>query len=237
MTAALSILAFVLGAVIGSFVTVVAHRVPRGEGFVTGRSRCPGCGHADRGPRQRPAGLVAAAARPLPRLRRADLGALSAHRARDSACSVAAPTWRSGDDDVGRAGARARLLRRAGRDHAHRPRAAADPERDRARRRDRRGRDRRHRATPASSPSGRSRRPRAGGILFLIALAYPRGMGMGDAKLVAMMGLYLGRAVAPAVLIGFLVGALVGVGADRPARRARRASRRSRSARSSLSAA
>jgi leader peptidase (prepilin peptidase) / N-methyltransferase len=36
-------------------------------------------------------------------------------------------------------------------------------------------------------------------------------MGMGDAKLVAMMGLYLGRAVAPAVLIGFLVGAVVGV--------------------------
>jgi leader peptidase (prepilin peptidase) / N-methyltransferase len=34
---------------------------------------------------------------------------------------------------------------------------------------------------------------------------------MGDAKLVAMMGLYLGRAVAPAVLIGFLTGALVGV--------------------------
>jgi leader peptidase (prepilin peptidase)/N-methyltransferase len=36
-------------------------------------------------------------------------------------------------------------------------------------------------------------------------------MGMGDAKLVAMMGLYLGRAVAPAVLIGLQVGALVGV--------------------------
>ncbi len=36
--------------------------------------------------------------------------------------------------------------------------------------------------------------------MFLIVLAYPRGMGMGDAKLVAMMGLYLGRAVAPAVL-------------------------------------
>src|SRR6187549_3742167 len=35
---------FVLGAVIGSFVTVVAHRVPRKEGFVTGRSRCPSCG-------------------------------------------------------------------------------------------------------------------------------------------------------------------------------------------------
>ncbi len=33
---------------------------------------------------------------------------------------------------------------------------------------------------------------------------------MGDAKLVAMMGLYLGRAVAPALLIGLAAGALVG---------------------------
>jgi leader peptidase (prepilin peptidase) / N-methyltransferase len=49
-----------------------------------------------------------------------------------------------------------------------------------------------------------------GGALFLVVLAYPRGMGMGDAKLVGMMGLYLGRALAPAVLIGFAVGALVG---------------------------
>ncbi len=46
----------------------------------------------------------------------------------------------------------------------------------------------------------------AGGVLFLVALVYPQGMGMGDVKLVAMMGLYLGRAIAPAVLIGFAVG-------------------------------
>jgi leader peptidase (prepilin peptidase)/N-methyltransferase len=52
----------------------------------------------------------------------------------------------------------------------------------------------------------------AGGALFLIALAYPRGMGMGDVKLVAVMGLYLGSAVAPAMLIGFATGAVVGVG-------------------------
>jgi leader peptidase (prepilin peptidase)/N-methyltransferase len=36
-------------------------------------------------------------------------------------------------------------------------------------------------------------------------------MGMGDVKLVAMMALYLGRAIAPALLIGFAAGALVGV--------------------------
>ena len=51
----------------------------------------------------------------------------------------------------------------------------------------------------------------AGGMLLLVALLYPRGMGMGDVKLAAVMGLYLGRAVAPALLIGFATGALVGL--------------------------
>jgi leader peptidase (prepilin peptidase)/N-methyltransferase len=37
-------IAFVFGAVIGSFLSVVAHRLPRGEPFATGRSRCPECG-------------------------------------------------------------------------------------------------------------------------------------------------------------------------------------------------
>ena len=49
------------------------------------------------------------------------------------------------------------------------------------------------------------------GALFLVALAYPRGMGMGDVKLAGVMGLYLGKAVAPALLIGFAVGALYGL--------------------------
>lgn len=35
----------VVGLIFGSFGTVVAHRVPRGESIVTGRSRCPSCGH------------------------------------------------------------------------------------------------------------------------------------------------------------------------------------------------
>jgi leader peptidase (prepilin peptidase)/N-methyltransferase len=38
------ILAFVLGCVIGSFLNVVRHRLPRKQGVVTGRSRCPSCG-------------------------------------------------------------------------------------------------------------------------------------------------------------------------------------------------
>ena len=38
------ILAFVLGLIFGSFGTVAAHRIPRRETIVTGRSKCPNCG-------------------------------------------------------------------------------------------------------------------------------------------------------------------------------------------------
>jgi leader peptidase (prepilin peptidase) / N-methyltransferase len=51
----------------------------------------------------------------------------------------------------------------------------------------------------------------AGALFFLIVLAAPRGMGLGDAKLVATMGLFLGRAVAPAILAGLLAGSVVGL--------------------------
>lgn len=48
-------------------------------------------------------------------------------------------------------------------------------------------------------------------LMFLVALAYPRGMGMGDVKLAGVMGLYLGRAIAPAMLVAFILGTLVGL--------------------------
>jgi leader peptidase (prepilin peptidase)/N-methyltransferase len=51
----------------------------------------------------------------------------------------------------------------------------------------------------------------AGGLFFLVALAYPAGMGLGDVKLAATMGLFLGRAVAPAILIALLIGSLAGL--------------------------
>jgi len=51
----------------------------------------------------------------------------------------------------------------------------------------------------------------AGGFLLAAALAYPRGMGMGDVKLAGVMGLYLGRAVGPAMLAALLSGTLVGL--------------------------
>ncbi len=50
----------------------------------------------------------------------------------------------------------------------------------------------------------------AGGFFLLAAIAYPRGMGMGDVKLAGVMGLYLGRAVGLAILVGLVAGVVVG---------------------------
>jgi leader peptidase (prepilin peptidase)/N-methyltransferase len=50
----------------------------------------------------------------------------------------------------------------------------------------------------------------AAGFFLAAVLAYPRGMGMGDVKLAGVMGLCLGRAVAPAVFIGLIAGVVVG---------------------------
>ena len=52
----------------------------------------------------------------------------------------------------------------------------------------------------------------AGGFLLVFALAYPKGMGMGDVKLTAVLGLYLGRSVGVALLVGVLAGTVVGIG-------------------------
>jgi leader peptidase (prepilin peptidase) / N-methyltransferase len=50
----------------------------------------------------------------------------------------------------------------------------------------------------------------AGGFLFVSWLLYPRGMGMGDVKLAFVLGIYLGRAVVPAMFAAFVAGALIG---------------------------
>jgi leader peptidase (prepilin peptidase)/N-methyltransferase len=64
---------------------------------------------------------------------------------------------------------------------------------------------------PHSLPERAIAAAAAGGVLFLVALAYPRGMGLGDVKLVAVMGLFLGRNVAPALLVALLAGSAVGL--------------------------
>jgi leader peptidase (prepilin peptidase)/N-methyltransferase len=50
----------------------------------------------------------------------------------------------------------------------------------------------------------------AGGFLFVAWFLYPRGMGMGDVKLAFVLGIYLGKAVVPAMFTAFIAGALVG---------------------------
>jgi leader peptidase (prepilin peptidase) / N-methyltransferase len=64
---------------------------------------------------------------------------------------------------------------------------------------------------PAGEPERLIAGAAAGGFLLIALLAYPGGMGMGDVKLAAVMGLFLGRAVAPAILTALLSGVLVGV--------------------------
>jgi leader peptidase (prepilin peptidase)/N-methyltransferase len=210
MLAAYAILAFAAGAVIGSFLTVVAHRLPRGEGgIVAGRSKCPSCGNqiaaydnvpilswlALRG-RCRNCGNPISARYPLTE---AATGLL-----------FAATVLVLGTDDAGEIAlglAFCAVLMAI---------TLIDLE---------------HQIIPNKivlvgaiaavvivlvfGLGDEGQRLIAalagGGALLLIALAYPHGMGMGDVKLVAMMGLYLGRAIAPALLIGFASGALVGL--------------------------
>ena len=51
----------------------------------------------------------------------------------------------------------------------------------------------------------------ASGFLFVAVLAYPRGMGMGDVKLALLMGAALGKPVAVAMMVGMLSALLVAI--------------------------
>ena len=49
-------------------------------------------------------------------------------------------------------------------------------------------------------------------FLLVAAVIHPAGMGMGDVKLGGVMGLYLGLSVAPGFFVAFLAGSVVGIG-------------------------
>jgi len=51
----------------------------------------------------------------------------------------------------------------------------------------------------------------AGGFLFVFAIIYPKGLGMGDVKLALVMGLYLSGSVAVAMVIGLVCSAIAGL--------------------------
>jgi len=203
-----AVFAFLGGLLVGSFVTVVAHRVPRGESIVGPRSRCPACGvqiaaHdnvpvvswvALRG-RARCCGASISARYPLTELALGLLFAATTLVLWDEPGELAlglvfvtmllAITL----TDLERRIIPNKILLVAavlGVAIA----AATDP---------------------ASLPERAIAAAAAGGLLFLAALAYPRGMGLGDVKLAAVMGLFLGRNVAPAILVALLAGSVVGL--------------------------
>lgn len=207
--AGIVLFAFVLGLVAGSFVTAVAHRVPRGVSILGARSECPACGAQiaayDNVPvaswlllrgRARCCGARISPRYPLTEL---GLGVLFAvtvlvHR-HDSVAEVAidlvfltvlaAVTLtdlerRIIPNKILLVGAIVCL-------------AIAVP------------------TDPGGLPERVIAAAAAGGLFFLVALAYPKGMGLGDVKLAATMGLFLGRAVGPALLAALLAGSLVGL--------------------------
>jgi leader peptidase (prepilin peptidase) / N-methyltransferase len=200
------ILAGVMGAMIGSFLNVVAWRLPRGESLVTPGSHCPACD---------------APVRPYD-----DVPVLSwlvlRGRCRDCRASISARyplvevltglvfatviAARGVDADlVLELPFAAVLIAVAAIDLDHRivPNKVLVP------------------AAPWAigagalvAPDELPERLLAGAIAFAvllaIVLAYPKGMGMGDVKLAGVMGLFLGAPVAVALLIAFLAGSLVG---------------------------
>ena len=51
----------------------------------------------------------------------------------------------------------------------------------------------------------------AGGFFLVLALVYPAGLGMGDVKLAAFLGAWLGRDVLVALFVGSLLGAAMAI--------------------------
>ena len=63
---------------------------------------------------------------------------------------------------------------------------------------------------PAGGPERLIAGAAAGGFFLLAALAHPSGMGMGDVKLAGVLGLFLGGSVAVALLVALVAGVAVG---------------------------
>jgi leader peptidase (prepilin peptidase)/N-methyltransferase len=64
---------------------------------------------------------------------------------------------------------------------------------------------------PASLPERGLAALGAGGFLLAAALIRPGAMGLGDVKLAAVLGLYLGHGVVAALLVAFVSGSLLGL--------------------------
>jgi leader peptidase (prepilin peptidase) / N-methyltransferase len=196
-----------LGLLVGSFLNVVAHRLPRGESLVKPRSRCPGCraqiAAYDNVPvlswlvlrgRCRSCGTPIAVRYPaLEALTGLVFAAIVAVHGFDERLALYLPFA-------------AMLVAVAAIDLEHRiiPNRILAPlalwgiagwvlvDAD---------------FLPEALAAG------AGAFAFLLlaAVAYPAGMGMGDVKLAGVMGLYLGLSVVAGLLVAFLAGSVVGI--------------------------
>jgi len=205
--AALAAFAAPLGAVIGSFLNVVIHRLPLGQSLSVPRSRCPACEQpiraldnvpvlswlALRG-RCRNCGAGISARYPVVEIVTAlAFAAVVLARGADSELWALLPFT-------------AVLIAVAGIDLDHRivPNKIVLPAALWAL------------ATGAAFRADQLPELLIAGtaafvFLLLAALAYPSGMGMGDVKLAGVMGLFLGSAVAPALLVAFATGTAVGL--------------------------
>ena len=197
----------VLGAIVGSFLNVVAYRLPRHESLITPASHCPGCGTP-----VKPYDNIPVLSWLLLRGHCRACGAAISLRypfveALTGALCVGAVVSGASTAHVALHIALILLVV---------PAALIDLE---------------HRVIPnkitalgavvalalglALDPSGEPGRliaaAAAGGFLLMAVLAYPGGMGMGDVKLAGMMGLFLGSAVAPAILIALISGTVLGI--------------------------
>jgi leader peptidase (prepilin peptidase)/N-methyltransferase len=197
----------VLGLLVGSFLNVVIYRLPRGESLVTPASRCPSCGTP-----VKPYDNIPVVSWLFLRGRCRSCGAAISARyplveALTGAVFVGVALTRGVEDDLALwLPFAAMLIAVAGIDLDHRiipnkillPAAVWGLA-----------------ATIAFRPDNVDDVLIAGaaafGALLLAALAYPAGMGMGDVKLAGVMGIYLGSGVAPAMLVAFLAGSIVGL--------------------------
>lgn len=203
----LAVFAGLFGAVVGSFLNVVIHRVPRRESVVWPSSRCPSCGVAIR-----PADNIPLLSYLLLRGKCRNCGARISARyplveglaaLLFALCALQfGLSWRL----VWALVLVGVLLALAGTDLEHRllPNAIVLP------------------ATALGLVLSVALDPgrwwlyvlSAAGVaaaLFSLVLAYPKGMGMGDVKMGGMLGVFLGPYAALAVFCGALLGTVVWV--------------------------
>jgi leader peptidase (prepilin peptidase)/N-methyltransferase len=199
-------IAAVLGAVFGSFLNVVAYRLPRGESLSRPRSRCPGCLTQIRAYDNVPV-LSWLALRGRCRTCREPISARYPLVEAVTGALCALVVLAKGADEDALLGLALVLLlvpvTLIDLDHRIIPNrlmligAALAPALVLV-------------AAPDALVEHLAAAVAAGGFFLVAVLAYPRGMGMGDVKLAFVLGLFLGRDVGPALFVALVAGTLVG---------------------------